>query len=121
MKQVYRRDHLEVSNEALQWLKSQDWPGNIRQLKHLIERTMLMSSKPILEINDFHLTVQMESPESKKTALPQAGSLTLEEMEKAMIIQCLNRYSGNLSKVADALGLSRPALYRRLEKYGLTP
>ncbi len=121
MKQVYRRDDLELSGEALQWLKSQDWPGNIRQLKHLIERTMLISSKPVLETADFQLTAEMESPEPKKTMLPQAGSMTLDEMEKAMIIQSLEQYSGNLSKVADALGLSRPALYRRLEKYGLNP
>jgi two-component system NtrC family response regulator len=121
MKQVYRRDDLELSAEALQWLKAQDWPGNIRQLKHLIERTMLISSKRVLESEDFHLTAAMESPEPRKTMLPQAGSMTLDEMEKAMIIQSLNQHSGNLSKVADALGLSRPALYRRLEKYGLNP
>ncbi len=121
MKQVYRREDLELSAGALQWLKSQDWPGNIRQLKHLIERTMLISSKSNLESEDFHLTAEMESPEPKKTMLPQAGSMTLDEMEKAMIIQRLEQYSGNLSKVADALGLSRPALYRRLEKYGLNP
>jgi two-component system, NtrC family, response regulator len=119
MKQVYRRMDLELSTELLQWLKSQDWPGNIRQLKQLIERAMLISSKSVLDTDDFQLTAVMESPAPRKTGMPQAGSMTLEEMEKAMIIQSLEQYSGNLSKVADALGLSRPALYRRLEKYGL--
>jgi two-component system, NtrC family, response regulator len=119
MKQIYRRMDLELSGESLQWLKSQDWPGNIRQLKQLIERAMLISSKSVLDTEDFQSTAVMESPAPRKIGLPQAGSMTLEEMEKAMIIQSLEQYSGNLSKVADALGLSRPALYRRLEKYGL--
>ena len=51
--------------------------------------------------------------------LPRPGSMTLDEIERAMIVNCMRHYGGNVTRVADALGLSRAALYRRLEKYGL--
>jgi transcriptional regulator of acetoin/glycerol metabolism len=63
----------------------------------------------------------MEGPEASPDALPAAGSMTMDEIEKGMIVKCLAHYEGNLSRVAEALGLSRPALYRRLEKHGITP
>jgi two-component system NtrC family response regulator len=53
------------------------------------------------------------------TALPSPGAMTLDEMEKAMIVKCMRHYEGNVTRVAEALGLSRAALYRRFEKYGL--
>jgi len=54
------------------------------------------------------------------TALPSPGTMTLDEMEKAMIVKCMRHYDGNITRVAEALGLSRAALYRRLEKYELS-
>jgi transcriptional regulator with PAS, ATPase and Fis domain len=119
MGQVYRRRNVSLSPPAAEWLRIQSWPGNIRQLKHLLERAMLMTSKAVLEVQDFSLPDEMEAEESHRDFLPPPGSLTLDEMEKAMIVQSLQQYSGNISKVAEALGLSRPALYRRMEKYGL--
>ncbi|HVN78863.1 MAG TPA: sigma-54 dependent transcriptional regulator [Terriglobia bacterium] len=121
MAKVYRRNEVSLSPATLSWLKTLEWPGNIRQLKHLIERTMVVISKPVLEVEDFSLPVEMEPRDLRKRSLPAAGSMTLDEMEKAMILQCIEKYSGNISKVAEALGLSRPALYRRMEKYGLNP
>jgi two-component system NtrC family response regulator len=118
---VYRRTGVSLSPATLSWLKTLEWPGNIRQLKHLIERTMVVISKPVLEVEDFSLPVEMEPRDLRKRPLPAPGSMTLDEMEKAMILQCMEQYSGNISKVAEALGLSRPALYRRMEKYGLNP
>ena len=118
---VYRRTEISLSPATLSWLKTLEWPGNIRQLKHLIERTMVVVSKPVLEVEDFSLPVEMEPRDLRKRPLPLPGSMTLDEMEKAMILQCMEQYSGNISKVAEALGLSRPALYRRMEKYGLNP
>lgn len=119
MAKVYRRAELSISDAALKWLQSLPWPGNIRQLKHLIERTILVSGKDVLEVEDFRLPLEMEASESSKDTLPQVGSMTLDEMEKAMILKALKHHSGNISRVAEALGMSRAALYRRFEKYGI--
>jgi two-component system, NtrC family, response regulator len=116
---VYRRHGLKISDAALRWLQSLPWPGNIRQLKQLIERTVLVSDKDVLEVADFALPLEMESGERRRDALPEAGSMKLDDIERAMIIKCLRHYGGNISHVADALGLSRAALYRRMEKYGI--
>jgi DNA-binding NtrC family response regulator len=117
---VYRRNNLAISEAAMKWLQGFNWPGNIRQLKHLIERTVLMSNKAVLEIEDFSLPLQMQ-PEGGKDFLPAVGSMTLDEMEKAMIVKAMNTHQNNITKVAEALGLSRAALYRRFEKYGIAP
>ncbi|HNJ41330.1 MAG TPA: sigma-54 dependent transcriptional regulator, partial [Acidobacteriota bacterium] len=119
MARVYRRSELSISDGALNWLQTLNWPGNIRQLKQLLERTILITSKDTLEVEDFMVPVQMESKEKGKTTLPEVGSMTLDDIEKAMILKTLKHHSGNLTKVAEALGLSRPALYRRLEKFGI--
>lgn len=119
MARVYRRSQLSISDGALNWLQTLNWPGNIRQLKQLLERTILITSKDTLEVEDFMVPVQMESKEKGKTTLPEVGSMTLDDIEKAMILKTLKHHSGNLTKVAEALGLSRPALYRRLEKFGI--
>jgi two-component system, NtrC family, response regulator len=115
---VYRRK-LSVGEAALRWLQGQYWPGNIRQLKHVLERTVLISGQDLLEAGDFQTALDMEPRDSSKDPLPSAGSMTLDEIEKAMIAKCLHHCGGNVSKAAEALGMSRPALYRRMEKYGL--
>ena len=116
---VYRRENLSISQGAKRWLQNQPWPGNIRQLRHLIERTMLVSGKDILEVDDFELTMQMDVNDERRDSLPQVGSMTIDDIEKAMIIKAMKHYDKNISKVAEALGLSRAALYRRFEKYGI--
>jgi two-component system, NtrC family, response regulator len=116
---VYRREKLSIDEAAVRWLQNQRWPGNIRQLRHLIERTMLVSGKDILRVEDFELTQEMDARDEGRDALPQVGSMTIDDLEKAMIVKAMKHYDGNISKVADALGLSRAALYRRFEKYGI--
>lgn len=118
---VYRRPALALNAAARKWLQTAPWPGNVRQLKHVIERTVLMSSKEILEVEDFELALHMPQEGSGKDTLPSVGSMTLDEIEKAMIEKALRTYDGNITKVAEALGLSRAALYRRFEKFGITP
>jgi len=118
---VYRRNNLGLRDSAIKWLQGFTWPGNIRQLKQVIERTVLMSNKDMLEVDDFALAMQMQQDSGSKDALPAVGSMTLDEMEKAMIIKALQQYENNITRVAEALGLSRAALYRRFEKYGITP
>jgi len=118
---IYRRNNLSISEAGLKWLQGQDWPGNIRQLKQWIERYVLVTTKDVLDVEDFSLPVEMELPKPRKDQLPAVGTMTLDDMEKAMILKCVQHCGGNISKVAEALGLSRPALYRRFEKYGIKP
>ena len=120
--QAYRRD-LEIDAAAQSWLQTLPWPGNIRQLKQLVERTALMSPSRVLGTDDFSaaLAMQPEEGQSGSSDLPAPGTMTLDELERSMIVQCMERYKGNISRVAQALGLSRAALYRRFEKYGIDP
>ncbi|HEX8090093.1 MAG TPA: sigma-54 dependent transcriptional regulator [Blastocatellia bacterium] len=116
---VYRMQAIEITDGALNWMRTLAWPGNIRQLKHLIERAILVSGKLVLDTDDFRLPLEMEAGDKGKDALPEVGRMTIDDMEKAMILKTLEHYDGNISRVAEALGLSRPALYRRFEKYGI--
>ena len=116
---VYRSNTLTITSPALAWLQGREWPGNIRQLKHLIERTVLMSGKLELDAEDFLNTLEMEATGARRDSLPAPGSIKMDELERAMILRCMTHYSGNISKVAESLGMSRPSLYRRLEKYGV--
>lgn len=118
---VYRRPNLALAPKAKQWLQAFHWPGNIRQLKQVIERAVLMSTQDVLAVEDFTLSMHMQQEESNKEVLPAVGAMTLDEMEKAMIAKAMRQYEGNITKVAEALGLSRAALYRRFEKFGITP
>ncbi len=115
--QVYRREDVRLGADAMAWLKQQPWPGNVRQLKQGIERTVLVTDKDVLDAHDFQLTADMEPREAERDVLPPVGSMTMDEIEKAMIVKSLKHHNGNISKVAQALGLSRAALYRRFEKY----
>ncbi len=108
---------VEFTSDALSFLEQLSYPGNIRELKNLVERTLLVSGKNSLNADDFKRQTLQQSP--KKEAISFNG-MTLDELEKQKIQQTLDLYSGNLSRVATALGISRAALYRRLEKYNLT-
>jgi len=117
MGQIYRRESIRLSGAAIAWLQAQPWPGNIRQLKQSVERTVLVTDRSVLEADDFRLTADMEPQDATRDTLPPVGSMTMDEIEKAMILKSLKHHTGNISKVAEALGLSRAALYRRFEKY----
>jgi len=112
---------LGISEKGLDWLKAQSWPGNIRQLKQTLERAVLVAHGDLLEVPDLLALADLESRDARGGELPSPGSMTLDEMEKAMILKCLHHFEGNITRVAEALGLSRAALYRRFEKYGLDP
>ncbi len=115
---VYRR-RLTVSERALTWLQSQSWPGNVRQLKHLMERTVLISAHDRFEPHDLAAALDMESKESSKESRLPADEATMEEIERATIVRTLERHGHNICKAASALGMTRQAFYRRLEKYGI--
>lgn len=109
--------HVQFSSDAVEFLQRLPYPGNIRELKNLVERTMLVSGKETLEARDFEN--QYQAREDVRDAAIRPG-MTLEEIEKQTILHTLERYNNNLSQVAMALGISRAALYRRLEKYNIT-
>lgn len=109
----------EFSADALQFLTRLPFPGNIRELKNLVERTILVSGKPILDASDFDAQY-LRQDEPKAAAGSVLAGMTLDEIERQTILQALERYKGNLSQVAMALDISRAALYRRLEKYGIS-
>lgn len=120
LKALYQRPNLYVNKEALQWLKNLPLPGNIRQLKNLVERSVLLSTGDELGIADFQKNLQTQGSSTKSNAkFPEVGSMTLEEMELEMIKRALAFHQNKLSKVARSLGITRFALYRRLEKYGI--
>jgi two-component system, NtrC family, response regulator len=114
---LYRHEGIRLSAGAVAWLQAQPWPGNIRQLRQSVERTLLVAEENVLEAEDFRMTAEMEPPDAARDTLPAVGSMTMDEIEKAMILKSLKHHAGNISKVAEALGLSRAALYRRFEKY----
>ena len=109
---------VEFSSDAMQFLMRLPYPGNIRELKNLVERTILMNMKPVLEAADFE--AQYQRIDSSREASANLNGLTLEEIERRTILHTLQLHNGNLSQVAIALGISRAALYRRLEKYGIS-
>lgn len=107
-----------LSDDALEFLSRLPYPGNIRELKNLVERTLLVCGKDCLTAADFQsqyhpTTGALESPATLK-------GLTLEELEKQTILQALEAHGNNLTQAALSLGISRAALYRRLEKYGIS-
>ncbi len=115
----YERPNATLTDAALDWLQRQEWPGNIRQLKHLVERSILMAEHDALEVRNFQQMMQMDLAQDGDEQLPPVGSMTMQEMEKAMIVKSLRYHDGNVSRVAESLGMSRAALYRRLERYGI--
>lgn len=117
--EIYNVPVVSIDESGMSWLEQQSWPGNVRQLAQTIERAVLMSNRNKLSIEDFQFD-RGHPTTTEETELP-VGSMTLDEMEKLMIEKAIKAYNRNLSKVAQALGISRAALYRRIEKYGLSP
>ncbi|MFC5479289.1 sigma-54-dependent transcriptional regulator [Massilia suwonensis] len=116
----YGLGEVTLTNGALDWLSSQPWPGNIRQLKQTLERTLLLVDKAQLTQADFIHAGQLdEAGAAGGNARLGVDGMTLEQVERHMIEQALAQHTGNISRVAKALGLSRTALYRRLERHGL--
>lgn len=111
--QRYRKPVQGLDPAALQIMLQYSWPGNVRELDHTIERAVLMSRANLIEAADLGLSA---------TSRPSAQGLeemSLESVESILIRKALSRSGGNVSQAAEALGLSRGALYRRMEKYGI--
>ena len=109
----------EISVEAMTYLSGLPYPGNIRELKNFVERTLLVCGKEVLEAEDFRSQYQPVSVSEDTGDSPSLEGLTLEEVERKAILEALEKYNHNLSQVATALGISRQSLYRRMEKLGI--
>lgn len=107
----YRLAEKAVTANAMSALRAHHWPGNVRELSHAVERALILSDCDELDTADFRLTTGFS--ESK----PE--SLNLEESERRMVTQALEKEGGNISHAAAALGITRAALYRRIEKFKL--
>lgn len=108
----YHKDVLTISSEALNKLKKYPWPGNVRELQHSIERAVIMADSNQLQESDFLFNRKGNESASLDT-------LNLDEVEKSAVVKAIQLHSGNISKAAEELGLTRASLYRRMEKYGL--
>ena len=109
----------DFSADALNFLSRLPYPGNIRELKILVERTILVSGKPVLDATDFDAQYLRHDEPAKAAEGTSFAGMTLDEIERQTILQALEQHKGNLSQVAVSLGISRAALYRRLEKYNI--
>ena len=109
-KRKYQKKKLKLSNEAVKSLQSYSWPGNIRELTHVIERAVILSEENVLTPSSLIIKPKDED---------ESDSLNIQEMEKVLILKSLDKNKGNITKAAKDLGIDRLALYRRLEKYGL--
>lgn len=108
----YRKDLKGFGTGAVQKMLEHPWPGNVRELDHAIERAVLISTTPQIQPGDLGL-------EAERATGAKIEEMSLEEVESLLIKKALSRHSGNISHAAEALGLSRSALYRRMQKYGL--
>lgn len=116
----YRRQGLALTAAAVRALEQHAWPGNVRELGHVIERAVLMARGDVIDTPDLGGVVgSATSGGPAGMTSPSLAGLTLEQAEQALIRNALDQCQGNIQRTAEVLGLSRGALYRRLEKYGL--
>ena len=109
----YKKPEPRILQSTINKLSKYSWPGNIRELQHMLERAVILNSENKLSFHDFSVDLR------QKKQLSLNDSLNLEEMEKRYILKAINNNKGNISRAAKDLGIARTALYRRLEKYGL--
>ena len=110
----YQKEPKTISDAALKKLAGYHWPGNVRELRHALERAVILSDSPVLQPGDF-----MFSQVAENTEELAFKDLNLEQAEETLVRRALGKHQGNISQAAKELGLTRAALYRRLEKYGL--
>jgi len=109
----YKKPAPRIEAPVLTRLKKYDWPGNIRELQHAVERVVILTTEPVITSADVLLgQMRPAVPKPEKT-------LSLDEVERRYLAELIDKNGGNLSKVAKELGMTRPALYRRIHKYGL--
>ena len=114
-KAKYKKSELVFSKDAIQLLLKHHWPGNIRELQHTVERGVIMSDGHKISPSDFRLS----SEEAPSSSIDDLNNLNVHEIEKLLVQKALSKHDGNITKASKDLGLTRAALYRRMEKYNL--
>lgn len=115
----YGRNGLSIKDSDRKWLRSYQWPGNVRELAHSIERAVVLADNKYLEFAPLAGNTKTNENAPFATDDAEANPFLLEYVERKTIQQALQFYRGNISHTAKALGLTRGAMYRRMEKYGL--
>lgn len=122
--EIYGKQNIKISSEGLQWLQNQNFNGNIRQLKNLVERSLLLTTNTVLEPDDFKMNHQADTQigkqDSQNFSLPPVGKISIEDMEKEMIVKALDFHNFKVNKAAKSLGITRSALYRRMTKFNIS-
>jgi Response regulator containing CheY-like receiver, AAA-type ATPase, and DNA-binding domains len=113
-KRKYNKEYLVIEPQTVRKLENYPWPGNIRELQHSIERSVILCEGNSVKPEDLFL-----NSHHKKTDGEELSTFNLEEIEKNIISKALLKFEGNISKTAAELGLTRTSLYRRMEKHGL--
>ena len=124
----YRKPEKPLSAQTITAAQDYAWPGNVRALRHAIERAVILAEGDCLEPEDLQLTALEAAPGESKSNAAKSGNgaekavpddMNLERMEQRLITSALQQHRYNISHTAKELGLTRAALYRRMEKYGL--
>ena len=110
----YLKPDMQLSSDAIQKLDNHSFPGNVRELQYIIERAVIMAEDKIIKANDI-----IFSPIEQAGINTTSSARNLKDLEQQAIEKALERHKGNISKAAKELGITRTALYRRIEKYGL--
>jgi DNA-binding NtrC family response regulator len=111
-REKYRKDIVGFGAAALKCLQNYDWPGNVRELDHAVERSVLLTRGSEIVPEDLNL-------QAGRNPTANLDEMSLEDVEKYLIQRTLTRHGGNATRTAEALGLSRSAFYRRLQRFGL--
>lgn len=109
----YNKPDMVLSDKAIAKLEGYTWPGNVRELQHAIEKAVILSDSNILQDYDFHT----RAVEDRASVI---DSISIEEMEKILIEKSLKKHNKNISVVAEELGITRPTLYNKMKKYGIS-
>ncbi len=110
----YHKEDIAIDNAVRERMREYAWPGNVRELRHMVERAVILCDSNLITRHDFNL---IDMP---VLSAGQVATFNLLENEKKLVFEALEKYDGNISKAAQALGLTRAALYRRLEKFGVS-
>jgi len=121
--QKYNKNNLSFSEDAIEQLEHYDWPGNIRELNHMIERAVVLVQTCVISTVQLAINIETSPKNTKNSAVnhdvESESNQPLAELEKAIILRRIQHNQGNMINTAKSLGLSRSAFYRRIEKYQL--
>jgi len=117
----YGRDVTGIAEAAFEKMAGYPWPGNVRELQHTVERAVILADGPMLQPSDLLFSAPSDDQldAERGAAMLELETFDLERVEREVIRKALSKHGGNISRAAEALGLTRKSLYRRIEKYGL--